>query len=139
MSMVIFVRGVVPMDVSSLANWEAYCFRSASSLDSIFGFSFVARWMEGVWVYLFCHNFLKSDTFCGMSIWLTFGMCIISHDIFYCGFEASYVFSFVKFNVFVCVIRHQMLTDVFSFMLWMLMIMFIFGSLPFVESSSVRK
>ena len=32
--MVISMRGVVPMDISSLANWEAYSFRSASSLDS---------------------------------------------------------------------------------------------------------
>ena len=38
MSMVISVKGVVPMDVSSLANWEVYCFRSASSQGSIFGF-----------------------------------------------------------------------------------------------------
>ena len=39
MSMVISVSGVVPMYVSSLANCETYCFRSASSLDSMFGFS----------------------------------------------------------------------------------------------------
>ena len=32
-------RGVVPMDVSSFANWEAYSFRSASILDSMLGFS----------------------------------------------------------------------------------------------------
>ena len=39
MLMVISMRGVVPMDISSLANWEAYSFKSVSTLDSILGHS----------------------------------------------------------------------------------------------------
>ena len=37
--MVIFVRGVVPMEVSSCANQDAYSFKSASSLASMFDLS----------------------------------------------------------------------------------------------------
>ena len=103
-SMVITVRGVVPMDVSSLANCEAYC---ASSWDSMFGFSL---WWGG-WKVSSCICsaiiFWRVTLFVRVSIWWTLGMCIISHAIFYGRFEASYVFSFVKFIVFVCVIRHQ--------------------------------
>ena len=114
MSVVISVRGVVPMDVSSLANWEAYCFRSASTLDSVFGLSL---WWGG-WKVSSCTCsaiIFWSDTICWVSIWLTLGMCIICHTIFYGGFEASCVFSFVKFNVFVCVIRHQNIDRCFPF------------------------
>ena len=43
MLMVISVSGVVPMVVSSLANWEAFSFRSASSLDLILGHILMQR------------------------------------------------------------------------------------------------
>ena len=71
--------------------------------------------VESIWLNLFCHHCLKSDTVCWVSICLTLGVCITSHAIFYGGFKASYVFSFVKFNVFVCVIRHQNINRCFSF------------------------
>ena len=45
MLMVISVIGVVPVDVSSLANWEVYSVRSTSSLDSILGLSL---WQSGL-------------------------------------------------------------------------------------------
>ena len=56
---VISVKGVVPMDVLSFANCKVYSFRSASSLDSMLGFSF---WQGGWKVSGF--HFLDSDTIC---------------------------------------------------------------------------
>ena len=83
-------------------------------LDSMLGFSLWQGGMESVWLNLFCHQFLKSDTICWVIICLTFGRYIISHAIFYGGFKASYVFSFVEFNVFV-LLYTKTLIDVFSF------------------------
>ena len=72
--------------------------------------------VDGKWpTVLILPSFLKSDTICCMIIWLTLVVYIISHAIFYGGFKASYVFSFVKLNVFVFVIRHQNINRCFSF------------------------
>ena len=139
MSVVISVRGVVPMDVSSLANWEAYCFKRASSLGFNVWLQFVVRWMEGVWLYLFCHHILKSDPICWVCIWLTLGMYSISHTILYGRFKASCVFTFVEFNVFVCVIRHQNVDRCFPFYV-MDAVDDVYIWVPsFAESSSVIK
>ena len=45
MSMVIPVSGVVPMDVSSLVNYEPYSFRSVFNLDSMLG---LGLWQGGL-------------------------------------------------------------------------------------------
>ena len=70
----------------------------------------MVRWIESILLYMLCHHFLKSYTISWVSIWL-----ITRHVVCYSRFKASYVLSFVKLNVFVCIIRHQNVNRCFPF------------------------
>ena len=97
-SMVISVKGVVLMNVSSLANCVSYSLRSTSNFDWMPGFNL--GW--GGSKYLFSHHLLKSDTISWVNFWLIY--CYVIH---YGRLKVSYVLSFVKGNVFVGIIRYQ--------------------------------
>ena len=108
--MVISVSGVVPMDVSSLANWEVYSLRSVSSFWLNAWFHFMMRWIKNIQLYLFCHHLLESDTISWVSIWLISG-CVGCYG----GFKVSNVLSLVKHDVFICIIKHQNINRCFPF------------------------
>ena len=78
----------MPIVVLSLANCEAYFFNM--------GFQVMVRWIESFLLKLLCHHLLKSHTISGMSFLL-----MTRHAVCYGRFTVSYVFSFVKLNVFV--------------------------------------
>ena len=67
-------------------------------------------WVKNIWLYLFCHHLLKSDTISWVSFWLI-NCCVICYG----GFKASYVLSFVKGDMFIGIIRYQCVNRCFPF------------------------
>ena len=133
-SFIISVRGVVPMEVSSCANWESYYFNNAVSFASMCCFSL---WRVGL---------KMSSSTCSAIIHCVVILCIVGVSGFAqeCGFFLSSISPRVGsrcptysplLNVIYILVSFdsRILTDVFPLLLWMPFIVFILGSFPFVE------
>ena len=73
-------------------------------------------WLKSLWFDLFCHHSLGCNTVCGMGIWISSKVWILFFfNVFYGWFQVSYIFSFVKCNVFAGIVWYQNLGRCFAF------------------------
>ena len=91
------------MEVSSCVNYDAYSFKSASSLTSIFGYS------------LWCGGSKASGSTCSDIIFFIVTLPVVWASGFLWGCKLSYILSLVKCDMFVVVIWYQNVDRCFAF------------------------